>query len=87
MLFAGDLVSGRKELYLREFFYWGRWIFGMVPILPITGNHEYDKLENQGNTFSKHWKHIFAMPLNGWDEKNRKPYLLDGLSGNLVCFC
>jgi 3',5'-cyclic AMP phosphodiesterase CpdA len=69
MLFAGDLVSKSTEEYWREFFYAGGWLFGMVPSIATPGNHEYDKLEDQPRTFSKHWKQIYTFPTNGPAEK------------------
>lgn len=72
MLFAGDLVSESNEEYWREFFYAGGWLFGMLPSVATPGNHEYDKLENQPRTFSKHWKQIYTFPTNGPAEKFRE---------------
>ena len=78
MLFAGDLVSRSNEEYWREFFYAGGWMFGMMPSVPVPGNHEYDKAEDGSRLFSKHWKQIYTMPENGPSEKfNNRCYYLD----------
>ena len=78
MLFVGDLVSKSNEEYWREFFYAGSWIYGMMPSIATPGNHEYDKLENQPRTFSKHWKQIYTFPNNGPAEKfNNRVYFID----------
>lgn len=78
MLFAGDLVSKSNEEYWREFFYAGGWLFGMLPSIATPGNHEYDKLENQPRTFSKHWKQIYTFPTNGpAEEFQQRIYFFD----------
>lgn len=78
MLFAGDLVSRSNEDYWREFFYAGGWIYGMIPSVVTPGNHEFDKPENQPRTFSKQWKQIYTMPLNGPSEKfSSQVYFID----------
>jgi len=78
MLFAGDLVSKSNEEYWREFFYAGGWLFGMLASIATPGNHEYDKLENQPRTFSKHWNQIYTFPPNGPAEKfQQRIYFFD----------
>jgi 3',5'-cyclic AMP phosphodiesterase CpdA len=78
MLFTGDIVNRNQDEEWSEFFYSGGWIFGMMPSLPTPGNHEYDKPENQQRAFSKQWKQIYTMPLNGPSEKfNNRIYFID----------
>jgi hypothetical protein len=78
MLFAGDLVRVSNEEYWREFFYAGDWIFGMMPVVPTPGNHEYDEHVIQTRTFSKHWNQIFTLPPNGPSDKFRnRVYYMD----------
>lgn len=63
MLFAGDLVSRSTDDYWSEFFYAGGWMFGTLPSVPTTGNHEYTGSSNK-RVFSSHWSHIFGLPQN-----------------------
>lgn len=78
MLFAGDLVKVSSEEYWKEYFYAGGWIFAMLPSIPTPGNHEYDEVENQPRTFSKHWNQIFTLPGNGPSEEFRdRNYYID----------
>ena len=78
MLFAGDLVKVSSEEYWKEYFYAGGWMFAMLPSIPTPGNHEYDEVENQPRTFSKHWNQIFTLPGNGPSEEFRdRNYYID----------
>ncbi len=78
MLFAGDLVSKSNEEYWREFFYAGGWIFGMMPSLPVPGNHEYGKAIDGSREFSRQWNQIYTMPENGPSAKyNNRCYYID----------
>ena len=87
MLFAGDLVGRSKEEYWREFFYAGSWMFGMMPTVPVPGNHEYDKFDDGTRKFSKHWSQIYTMPENGPSEKfNNRCYYLDYQGVRFVAF-
>lgn len=78
MLFAGDLVSRSNEEYWREFFYAGGWMFGMMPSVPVPGNHEYTSSEDGSRIFSKEWNQIYTMPENGPSEKfKNRSYFID----------
>lgn len=60
ILYAGDIVSKRKDSE------WGQWfdatgfIHRMIPCLASAGNHEYAK-----GKLSDHWRKIFHFPPNG----------------------
>lgn len=78
MLFTGDIINRNQDKEWSELFYSGGWIFSMLPSLPTPGNHEYDLPENGHRAFSKQWKQIYTMPLNGPSEKfNNRIYFID----------
>lgn len=61
MAFSGDLVEdGTTERYWGEFFGAGEWLFGMIPIVPTAGNHDY-----RGAALTTHWRSQFTLPENG----------------------
>ena len=77
MLFTGDIVGRSYRDYWDEFFYAGGWLFGMMPSLPVAGNHEYYPNGDQKRPFSKHWNQIYTMPDNAPNEtyRNRIYYI------------
>lgn len=63
--FGGDLVAnGNDDLLWGELFDTGGWLFGMIPMIPALGNHEYVR---SGFSFrlTKHWRSQFTLPENG----------------------
>lgn len=80
MLFAGDLVNdGHNDTQWEEWFDALGWIFSTMPIVPITGNHEYDLLYT-GDTnkiLSRFWEPQFELPENGPENLKESAYYLD----------
>jgi 3',5'-cyclic AMP phosphodiesterase CpdA len=63
------------------------WIYGMMPSIPVPGNHEYDKADDGSRVFSKHWNQIYTMPENGPSEKfNNRCYYLDYQGVRFISF-
>jgi hypothetical protein len=72
MLHAGDLVNQRAGNHDDE---WGEWfeaggfLHGMIPTLPVAGNHEYisHRLPSgtEKRTLGPHWSRQFTIPRNG----------------------
>jgi len=58
--FGGDLVTdGTNDVLWGEFFGAGGWLYGMTPIIPAPGNHEYRP------DLTKHWRAQFTLPEDG----------------------
>jgi 3',5'-cyclic AMP phosphodiesterase CpdA len=69
---AGDLINNRDDD--AQWGEWHRaagWINGMVPSVPVPGNHEYSK------TVDPHWRPQFALPENGPEGLEETVYFLD----------
>ena len=69
IIHAGDLVSeAHSERQWHEWFTAGGWIHGMLPSMPVPGNHEY-RPTSQANAaepqLSVQWKSQFTLPQNG----------------------
>lgn len=72
MLHAGDLVNQRAGNHDDE---WGEWfeaggfLHGMIPTLPVSGNHEYISRRlpsgTEKRTLGPHWSRQFTIPRNG----------------------
>lgn len=66
LTFAGDLVGdGTNDPAWGELFGRGSWLYGMIPMLPSPGNHEYYKDSHGNNVVTKHWRAQFTLPENG----------------------
>jgi len=68
ILHAGDLVDhASRDLEWAQWFKAVGFIHGMVPAVPVAGNHEYDKLEIDGElrraVLSVMWRPQFRLPL------------------------
>lgn len=68
ILHAGDLVNrGSRDLEWAQWFKAVGFIHGMVPAVPLAGNHEYDKLEIDGEerraALSILWRPQFRLPV------------------------
>lgn len=72
MIHAGDLVNrANSEQQWSEWFKAGGWIFAMMPSIPIVGNHEYEKGQNNNHRISSYWQPQFMLPehlANGLEE-------------------
>ncbi len=67
LLHAGDLVNrAHRDQDWAQWFKAGGWIHASVPVVPVTGNHEYRKLADDGQrerTLSLQWRAQFALPV------------------------
>ncbi|MBY5959127.1 metallophosphoesterase family protein [Membranicola marinus] len=66
-LFAGDCVNdGHSNDQWMEWFDASGYRTSMMPIVPVTGNHEYDHLPGlDESTLSVYWQKQFELPSNG----------------------
>jgi 3',5'-cyclic AMP phosphodiesterase CpdA len=68
VLHAGDLVNrGSRDLEWAQWFRAGGFIHGMIPAIPVTGNHEYEQLglteEDRQRMLSFMWRPQFRLPV------------------------
>jgi len=76
--FAGDLVTdGADDLLWGEFFDTGGWLYGMTPLVPATGNHEYRKDSEGVRRLTKHWRAQFTLPEHGPTGIEEHAYYID----------
>lgn len=71
-IYAGDLVNlrgGNHDDEWGEWFEAGAFLHGMVPALPVAGNHEHERRRNAlgipRRELTPHWAAHFAVPRNG----------------------
>lgn len=65
MIHAGDLINkAEADVEWQEWFEAGAWLNAMVPSVPVVGNHEMAKTEDQSHV-SHHWRPQFALPEHG----------------------
>ncbi|GAA4418393.1 metallophosphoesterase family protein [Nibrella viscosa] len=83
IIHAGDLVSeAHSERQWHEWFTAGGWIHGMLPSVPVPGNHEYRAATaadeaNKESRLSVQWRHQFTLPLNGPADLQETAYTFD----------
>ncbi len=68
MIHAGDLVNrAHRNVEWGHWFEAGGWIHGMLPSVPVPGNHEYQRAyaDDQDRRLSVHWRPQFTLPENG----------------------
>ena len=66
MLHAGDLINtAETDSEWGEWFGAGGWLNGMVPSIPVAGNHEQAKMPDGTRQLSRHWRPQFTLPENG----------------------
>ena len=66
MIHAGDLInSAESDEQWGEWFSAGAWLNAMVPSVPVVGNHEMAKVDENTRRLSHHWRPQFALPENG----------------------
>ncbi len=66
MVHAGDLVNrAESDAEWGEWCGAGGWLNAMMPSVPVPGNHEQAKGENDQRRLSHHWRPQFALPVNG----------------------
>jgi hypothetical protein len=81
LLHAGDLVNSREGNHDDE---WGEWfhaggfLHGMVPSIPVAGNHEFVDVDGtERRELSPAWEAHFKVPANGPPELRRTVYYLE----------
>ncbi|MBC8156459.1 MAG: metallophosphoesterase family protein [Bacteroidetes bacterium] len=83
IIHAGDLVSeAHSERQWHEWFTAGGWIHGMLPSVPVPGNHEYRPITpadeaNKESGLSVQWRPQFTLPLNGPANQQETAYYFD----------
>lgn len=80
MLFAGDCVDhGHSASEWNEWFGMLGQISAQMPIVPVTGNHEYDPLhpDAEDESISLFWQPQFALPKNGPEGMEESVYYID----------
>ena len=85
MIYGGDLVDqANSDQQWSEWFKAGGWIFGMMPSVPVAGNHEYEKNKNNGKRISKFWRPQFTLPEHMSDGLEELVYYIDFQGVRLV---
>lgn len=65
LLHAGDLINrANRDAEWGEWFSAGGWLNAMIPNVPTSGNHEYEKT-GEVRAVSRHWRPQFALPEHG----------------------
>jgi len=83
MVHAGDLVNQRDGNFDDEWGEWfdaGGWLFGMIPSVPATGNHEFVYEGDDGEeerVLARAWNDHFTLPDQGPDELVNSVYHVD----------
>ncbi|QDH81166.1 metallophosphoesterase family protein [Echinicola soli] len=80
MLFAGDCVdNGHNDGQWTEWFGALGRVGETMNIVPVTGNHEYDRMEEAKDekTLSTFWQAQFALPENGVGHLSESVYFID----------
>lgn len=66
MIHAGDLINNAEsDVEWQEWFEAGGWMNGMIPSIPVPGNHEMAKVDALTRRLSHHWRPQFALPEDG----------------------
>ncbi|MFO0426269.1 MAG: fibronectin type III domain-containing protein [Planctomyces sp.] len=66
LIHAGDLINrAEQDWEWGEWFSAGGWMNGMVPSIPVPGNHEMTKNVDGSRRLSVHWRPQFTLPQNG----------------------
>jgi hypothetical protein len=66
MIHAGDLINNAEsDGEWQEWFEAGEWMNGMIPSIPVPGNHEMVKVDVLTRRLSHHWRPQFALPEDG----------------------
>ena len=80
IIHAGDLVNrAHRNVEWGQWFEAGGWIHGMLPIVPVPGNHEYQRTgeEDAERQLSIHWRPQFTLPENGVPGLEETVYYID----------
>lgn len=66
LLHAGDLVNtAQSEAEWGEWFGAGAWLNATIPNVPVVGNHEMHKVDEQRRQVTHHWRPQFTLPIQG----------------------
>jgi 3',5'-cyclic AMP phosphodiesterase CpdA len=90
MLHAGDLINhANSDAEWGEWFYAGSFIHRMIPCLATPGNHEYEKHQavaggSISHQLSRHWRPMFAFPLNGPEGLEESVYFVDYQGARII---
>ncbi|HTE28038.1 purple acid phosphatase family protein [Flavitalea sp.] len=90
IIHAGDLINNsHSERQWHEWHMAGGWLHGMLPSVPVPGNHEYGPY-NPGDTQSRstlsvQWNHQFTLPENGLQGLKETSYYYDYQGVRFVC--
>ncbi|MBM3441122.1 MAG: metallophosphoesterase family protein [Bacteroidetes bacterium] len=90
IIHAGDLVSdAHDERQWSEWFMAGGWLHGMLPSVPVTGNHEYRPLTAEDDkagrrSLSVQWRHQFTLPENGPAGLEETAYTFDYQGARII---
>lgn len=91
IIHAGDLVNNaHNERQWHEWFTAGGWLHGMLPSVPVPGNHEYSSYnttdeEKKLSHLSVQWNHQFTLPQNGPEGQKEAAYFFDYQGVRFVC--
>ncbi len=91
IIHAGDLVNNaHNERQWHEWHLAGGWLHGMVPSIPVPGNHEYSSYhaadaEKKISNLSVQWNYQFTLPQNGPDSLKETAYFYDYQGVRFVC--
>ena len=80
IIHAGDLVNrAHRNIEWGEWFVAGGWVHGMLPSIPVPGNHEYGRIneETDQRELSVHWRPQFTLPENGPEHLKETAYYID----------
>ena len=80
IIHAGDLVNrAHRNVEWGEWFVAGGWIHGMLPSIPVPGNHEYGRMggDDSPRQLSMHWRPQFTLPENGPAGLEETAYFVD----------
>ncbi|BCS35824.1 phosphoesterase [Luteitalea sp. TBR-22] len=86
VLHAGDLVNvGESDEQWGEWFGAGGWINGMIPQVPVVGNHEYGRLNRDDpRQLSALWRPQFALPEDGPEGLTETTYSFDFQGARII---
>lgn len=83
IIHAGDLINNaHNDRQWHEWFSAQGWMAGMVPLVPVTGNHEYSRnalsdTTNPLTNLSAQWRAQFTLPENGIPQLPETNYYFD----------
>lgn len=78
MIHAGDLVTtGNSDLDWGQWHGAAAWLNGMIPSVPVVGNHEMAPQKGGGRDLTPHWRPQFALPEHGPEGLTEEVYYFD----------